>query len=400
MRKSLLAVAVLGAFAGSAMAADVTLYGIVDTGFRFDHVDYDGTKALDVTKDAPVLNKKTNNFSMKSGIQSGSRWGLKGAEELGNGYKVGFVLESGFDSDTGKGSSDGLFNRESTLWVSGGFGKVLFGRMGTLVYGAGSVSKIGMLSAFGTSWSTYVPQVQSTIAFTGGRQSNAIAYESPKFAGFVVRAQYGMGAEGSENKAASDRYAALSATYENGPLALFAAADRVIYGHKAGVDVDDSLTVTLGGNYDFGVAKVFGGAQYFDEVKASAFSGMFYNVYTVVADTEASAAAGADRFKAGTQFGKDSKLKGFGLNFSVSAPLCGGKAMAGVSYMDASEADSSKVSYDYTRYQIGVGYDYPLSKRTNLYAVASYGKDKLEYKDQETVKPSYASAMFGLRHKF
>lgn len=83
MQKTLAALAVCGAFAGSAMAADVTLYGILDTGVGYSHVDFDGQK------------EKTDNFSMMAGQASGSRWGLKGTEDLGNGLTVGFILESG-----------------------------------------------------------------------------------------------------------------------------------------------------------------------------------------------------------------------------------------------------------------------------------------------------------------
>lgn len=112
MKKTLAALAVLGAFAGSAMAADVTLYGLVDYGFSYEHVDGDTAD-----KDAQ------DTFQMKSGQNSGSRFGLKGTEDLGNGLKVGFVLENGFTADDGKmDNSDRLFGRESNLFVTGAFG--------------------------------------------------------------------------------------------------------------------------------------------------------------------------------------------------------------------------------------------------------------------------------------
>ena len=87
-KKSLVAVAVLGAAAFSAQAADVQLYGLVDYGFQYAEKDTGAGKA-------------THNFDMKSGMNSGSRFGLKGVEDLGNGYKVGFVLENGFNADDG-----------------------------------------------------------------------------------------------------------------------------------------------------------------------------------------------------------------------------------------------------------------------------------------------------------
>lgn len=127
MQKTLAALAVCGAFAGSAMAADVTLYGILDTGVGYSHVDFDGQK------------EKTDNFSMMAGQASGSRWGLKGTEDLGNGLTVGFILESGFESDTGANSSStAFFNRESSLYLQGGFGKIGFGRMGAFNNGQSS----------------------------------------------------------------------------------------------------------------------------------------------------------------------------------------------------------------------------------------------------------------------
>ena len=80
MKKTLAAVAVLGAFAGTAMAADVTLYGVIDEGLVYSHKKVDGVK--------------TDKLSLDSGNLAGSRFGLKGTEDLGNGYKVGFILEN------------------------------------------------------------------------------------------------------------------------------------------------------------------------------------------------------------------------------------------------------------------------------------------------------------------
>ena len=99
---------------------DVTLYGVVDLGLKYSHVDADqsGVDAVD-------------KLEMKSGSQSGSRFGIKGAEDVGNGLKVGFQLENGFDADTGSlGYNSRLFGREARVYLSGDFGEVAFGRMG------------------------------------------------------------------------------------------------------------------------------------------------------------------------------------------------------------------------------------------------------------------------------
>ncbi|MBQ9240335.1 MAG: porin [Duodenibacillus sp.] len=402
MKKSLLAVAVLGAFAGSALAADVTLYGVVDTGLEYT---YSKNKATNV---------KTHKFAEASGRQAGSRWGLKGVEDLGNGYSVGFILESGFNSDTGMGNTQ-LFNREASLSVSGPFGKLMAGRMGAVTQGTSSVGLLSRVNAFGTSYGTYVANA-SNILSAGAIRDNMLTYITPKFAGFQVYAQYAMGGEGIENKSnrtkkyaqdaktglyysttnvSADRYAALAATYENGPLNLLFAVDRIFYGHDAGVDMDDSLTVTFGGNYDFGVVKVFGAAQYFDEV-ALGDAGYNQSKLGTLSPTTGAFVEGT-----GTVDGAAYKVKGYALTVSASAPVAGGSLLASVGYKDAEQADSMKdTKFDFKRIRATVGYSYPLSKRTNVYAAAGFGQDKTEPKGGQTVKVNSATALFGLRHNF
>ena len=380
MKKTLAAVAVLGAFAGSALAADVQLYGIVDTGVGYNHVDVDG---LGDKQDIDT-------FQMKSGQASGSRWGLKGTEDLGNGLTVGFILEDGFSSDTGADSAP-MFNRESSLFIEGGFGKLAMGRMGSLNNGQSSWAKVGMINAFGTSdWGDYSVQVGNVMS-TAAQWDNMVAYQTPDFAGFKVYAQYGMGNtvtdyDSVENESSSDRYYALGATYNNGPFAAYFAVDSINYASwdnktDTGEDMDDSLTVTLGGSYDFEAVKVYLGAQYFDEVKLSNFKGVIK-------------AAGV---------GQSNKVKGYGISLTGDAPVLGGKAMFGIGYTDAESADSEDKSADVElqRYVVSVGYDYPFSKRTDVYAVASYMQDSWEDKmNKEDADPSAYTFYVGLRHRF
>lgn len=397
MKKTLAAVAVLGAFAGSALAADVQLYGIVDLGVGYNHVDVDGLKTSgDIDK-----------FEMKTGQASGSRWGIKGTEDLGNGLTVGFILEDGFNADDGS-ESGVMFNRESSLFLEGGFGKIAFGRIGSINNGQSSWAKVGMINAFGTSnWGGYSVQVGNMMA-TAAQWDNMIAYQTPDFAGFKVYAQYGMGNQlsdeyenadghlvdktyGVENESSSDRYYAIGLTYNNGPFAGYFAVDSINYSSVTGLtagtgdlefgDTDDSLTVTLGGSYDFEVVKVYLGAQYFDEVKLSGFGGAIKD-------------AGV---------GQSSKVKGYAVTLTGDAPLWGGKAMFGVGYTDAETADSQDLTQDvdFKRYVVSVGYDYPFSKRTDLYAIASYMQDNWEEnKAKVEGDPSAYTLYVGLRHRF
>lgn len=390
MKKTLAAVAVLGAFAGSALAADVQLYGIVDTGLQYVHGDTDSTSA----------NSDFDSFSMESGMASGSRFGFKGTEDLGNGLTVGFILEDGIKSDTGV-DDDVLFNRESSLFLQGGFGKVAFGRIGSFNGGVSSWAKYGVMSVFGTSWGDYSAQA-GTWAMGAGMWNNMIAYETPSFAGFKVFAQYGMGNQvkegspeklvGEENESSSDRYYAIGASYNNGPLSLYFAVDSInyaSYGASNDPNGDDSLTVTFGGNYDFEVVKLYAGAQYFDEIKTSKMKGIIQDV---------------DTFNSGdVKFA--SRMKGWSLGVSAGIPAAGGTIMVGAAYLDAEAADSQEAGLnkndELSRWIVSAGYDYPFSKRTDVYGVVTYNQDNLKFTgDHADQDPYMFGVMVGLRHKF
>mgnify|MGYP000646098939 FL=1 len=402
MKKTLVAVSVLGAFAGSALAADVQLYGILDTGVGYSHIDMDTSGVDDV-----------DSFEMKSGVGSGSRWGLKGTEDLGNGLTVGFILENGFDSDDGSEDSTGvMFNRESSLFLEGSFGKLAFGRMGALNSGQSSWSKVGMINAFGTSYGEFTAQASNVFSLAG-QWDNMIAYETPDFAGFKLFAQYGMGSNDNENESSSNRFYSLGVTYNNGPFAGYFAVDSINYKTAKfsqgewpnnGDDIDDSLTVTLGGSYDFDVVKIYLGAQYFDEVRLSSLGGVTNQIY---GDTTYD-----DRVT--TPINELLKFKGYGISLTGDAPLGGGTAMFGVGYLDAEAADSMdrvldishqrQTSIDIKRYVVSLGYSYPFSKRTDVYGVASYMKDQTDtgFSNGTTEEwdPSAYNIYVGLRHRF
>lgn len=386
MKKTLAAAAVLGAFAGSAVAADVTLYGLVDYGVRYQNLDAD-TAGVD----------KINKVDMKSGANSGPRFGLKGTEDLGNGVKVGFVLENGFAADTGAlGNSKRLFDREAQLFVDGSFGRVSFGRVGQLASANGSYGLLGVTGPFSTGYG----DATSGLKFVGAngftRFDNTITYMTPSFAGLTVYAQYSMDTDGAdevgvENESSSDRYYGIGAKFVAGGLTLVGVVDSINYatvGKNAVVqDMDDALTVTIGGNYDFQVAKVYFGGQYFDNAKAVASNNVTFDEKTkkVVIDKG---------YKLGT-LGAD----GWGLGLGVGVPVMGGTASAYAGYLDADSVDDSDASLK--RFTGAVGYSYTFSKRTSMYSTLSYTKD--EYKaaaNADKVKPTSVEAIVGLIHKF
>ena len=383
-KKSLAAVAVLAAFAGSAYAADVTMYGRVDLGLRFTNTDADKANVDDVNK-----------FEMVSGNYTGSRFGIKGEEDLGNGMKVGFVLENGFTADDGSFSTEGkLFDRQSSLHLKGSFGEVAFGRMGIMNSTAGTFG-IGQLSALGTGWGSVGDQNLIWGAGFTSRYDNMVTYATPEFAGAKVIAQYSFGKSHTptpddedkttqvEGKPTTDRYAGIGVTYNANNLALRAIVDTI--NKKSGdatpdvaakyKDVDDTVRVTVGGSYDFGVVKPFLAASYFKDGTVGTMAGVG---------------------------GNSGIYDGYGVMLGADAPLFGGTLNATVGYLKADQqgVEAGKKAEDIDRFIVGAGYEYKLSKRTVVYADAGYGQDDIDNKTNGGDKPSYFQAAFGMAHYF
>ena len=384
MQKKLIAVAVLGAcVAGSAFAANVDVYGRIDTGLSYVHYDETG------------LSDAKDTLSLDSGISSGNRWGLKGSEDLGNGYQVGFVLEGGFDADTGALGAGGIFAREATLRVSGPFGSIYAGRMGRIGSDAGSVGfYAGSVSPFGSGWGKMAGHFAVTANYDS-RYNNALAYVSPKVGPVTVYAQYTMG-NATENESGDDRLFSLGAQADFGALQVLGLVEYLNKKSVARTTVyddsqyDDSYTINLGGSYDFSVAKVFLAGQYFKA--APNYAGMKAN------------------------YAEDPRVlnnewrwsfDGFGVNVGATAPIGAGEFLVSAGYGKGDvnyNTQDAKISAD--AYIIQVGYTYPFSKRTNLYAGAGYMQTSMEdgftNTDNTTSDKDFKTTqvMFGLLHKF
>ena len=382
MQKKLIAVAVLGAcVAGSAFAANVDVYGRIDTGLSYVHYDETG------------LSDAKDTLSLDSGMSSGNRWGLKGSEDLGNGYQVGFVLESGFDADTGALGAGGIFGREATLRVSGPFGSIYAGRMGRIGSDAGSVGfYAGSVSPFGSGWGKMAGHFAVTANYDS-RYNNALAYVSPKVGPVTVYAQYTMG-NTTENESGDDRLFSLGAQADFGALQVLGLVEYLNKKSVAGTTVyddsqyDDSYTINLGGSYDFSVAKVFLAGQYFKA--APNYAGMKANYAKLVEGEE-------------WRYSFD----GFGVNVGATAPIGAGQFLVSAGYGKGDlNIDTKDAKRSADAYIIQVGYTYPFSKRTNLYAGAGYMltsmEDGITNTDSTTSDKDFKTTqvMFGLLHKF
>ena len=381
MKKSLLALALLGAFTASAFAEpSVTLYGRIDTGLVYTHKNLDNTAG------------STDTFSMDSGVTTGSRWGLKGSEDIGN-AKVGFVLESGFNSDDGtSGQNNRLFGREAQVNISGAYGTLYAGRLGSIASDNGTLGYLGDVSAFPSAYG-FVGNQQGSTGTAYGRYDNTLAYETPTFGGLQGAIMYSFKGDATvsdsnpkevanarENSGDADRYLAAGLRYKAGKAAVVLTGDMTMYSNDVNNvyhDVDNGYSFILGGNYDFGVAKVFAKATYFDNQVNVIDS------FSLIKDARALSTPQA------------LALKGWGAELGTNVPAFGGNFLAAVGYRDAKDVDDG--SYKFKRWNAAVGYTYAFSKRTNVYGLAGYAQEKANALDR---KASGAQVGFGLVHKF
>ena len=321
MKKSLIALAVLAA-SGVAMAqSSVTLYGVIDSGLTY-------------------VSGVDNVYGLtNAGGNVNSRLGFRGTEDLGNGLKANFNLESGFSPDDGTNYMPGqnglAFTRTATVGLAGSFGEVRLGRMLTSSYLA--VSRYDVFGDTGAG---------ASLAWNPGntgyapRAENAISYTSPNFSGFKIGAEYGFG---EQQKASDSRYVGIGATYDNGPLSLGLGVDRLNGDTQNNTQWDENQTTWhLGGSYNFGVAKLLG---FYKETKFK---------------------------ETGLNAGNDStKFKTFGLG--VTAPVgAAGEVRASYNHY----RDTATGLETYKADQLSLGYVHNLSKRTALYGTYAYLKNK------------------------
>ncbi len=336
MKKTIFALAALGAFAGAASAqTNVTIYGIADVGIQ--RVDTSTTEAR---------------WGLDSGIQSGSRLGFKGSESLGGGLAAIFTLENGFNIDSGALGQGGLlFGRQAWVGLSGGFGAVKFGRQLTPIFTA-----LDSIDPFGTGLTGDASGIAigGTTAAAPGfrpygvRMNNTINYSAPAIGGFNAQIAYGLGEVAGSTSAASQLGASIG--YANGPInAVFAYHDA---NNAAGTG--DSRTAMLGATYDFRVVK-------------------------------AHAAFAVNRDELGATRTGNSRNAMLG----VSAPIGAGTVLASYTRHD-DRLGAGTADADYW----GVGYTHNLSKRTNLYT--SYSR----LKNDAPAVPDVNWFNVGVRHKF
>lgn len=352
MKKTLIALAVLAASGTAFAQSTVTLYGVVDMGYNTTKLSTGST-----------INAKTAGIAA---IQSGSRLGFKGTEDLGGGLKANFTVEMGIDPTEARldSATSGLFNRQSFVGLEGGFGVLNIGRQYTLIHGIQGAMDPNV-NAIQAGW---LPGLTNSV-----RSDDTIAYTSPSFSGFTASVATSMA--GSETSTAAGATKAgdatsIGATYTSGPLSVRVVSETIkrtalsvtVPGATAATALSDAFAdrkaTSFGASYDLGVAKL-----------------SYLN-------TSAKAGSAADNAKATTS------------NFGVSVPM--GALTLNASVSNAKMTDTGTTIGKANGFMLGASY--ALSKRTNAYAFLG----EAEYKP--TGAPAnngkHSTMAMGLRHTF
>lgn len=313
---------------------------------------------------------------VNSGGMTTSYFGFKGSEDLGGGLKAEMVLSGFLQADTGvsgRFGGDNLFSRDASVGLSGGFGKVQLGRAV-----APSFLPSILFNPFGDSFAfsplllhAYVPSgafgartwAASNAADTGW--SNQIVYSTPSFGGLKANVHYQFG-EIAGNSGVKN--VGVNLLYFNGPLGLSAFYHDIQASNpNPGAAVLDA-TVTpvnyrsinrqkayfVGSSYNFNAAKLFATYQ--------------------ISDNDTATAA---------------VMKDKTFSLGLSAPAGNGDVLLGYAN---TKRTGSLVGADLKRDTVSIGYDYKLSKRTDLYTVLM--SDKISSASRA------GSFGAGIRHRF
>jgi len=364
MRKSLLALAVIGSFASVAHAqSSVTIYGIIDASVAYN------------SKVATGVGSATGSRAgVDSGAIKGSRLGFKGSEDLGGGLKALFNLENGFNVDTGAAAQNGtLFGRTATVGLSGNFGAVLLGRQKDFLDDIAAFTTVDDLG--GMVSNVHAKDLDRT---NGERVNNSIRYNTPNVNGFYGSVIYGFG-ENAGSASTGQSYG-IGGAYANGPfgvgLAYFQAKKAgTAAGSIAGSDVNSSAattcssgaanigstclkTWTLAASYQLGAAKLHGSWSQVKLPLAQAGSAASFSAASAASFTADSTA----QFAVGGVNNDKTNIFDVGVNYALTPAL---SLLASVQYARVGFVNAG----DGKMTQLNLGAKYALSKRTSLYGV-------------------------------
>ena len=384
MKKNLIALAIFGAFSGAALAqSNVTLYGVIDVGYS----------ASD-----PETGSKIDGIN--SGIQSGNRWGIRGSEALSPNLNAVFTIEGGFSLDTGTlsqataacagvpipgaqpqnsavcggATQNRIFGRQAWGGLAGNWGTAVAGRLASFSSGTGSFDMFGQVDPFGTGFSGMGGLVFSSAGGSGSplRMDNSVLYQSPTWGGFRFGTGYSFNASGGENA-------------NNNVDIWFSGVSFAMGPFWAGVTYDvfdipgastDQKNLQLGATFDLKFLKIHAGYAKEDDQRVFNTLGI-----TSGADADAWMVGVSIPLFGGSLFGSYQDYDGDPVTLAVPVPV-----------------PPAAPTVDERDMKIwAIGYTYPLSRRTNLYA--AYGDNDAEKSINNTAFDRKVYSI-GIRHLF
>jgi len=338
-----LPVAALGMAAGAAHAqSSVTLYGTIDTSITYIHHAAGGDNQWSLGNSA-------------NGNLSGTRWGLKGAEDLGGGLKAIFQLENGFNPSNGAlGQGGRIFGRQAFVGLSSEqYGSLTLGRQYDPLIDL--VQGITADNYFGSAFATPGDVDNYDNSF---RVNNSVKYTTPLWNGLQAVAMYSFGGVAGATGAEQSYSAALA--YTNGPLSLaggyFHAANSAA---SAGLRTDTGWTSTSDGTFDGPINLGYASASSLSIARVAGQYVLGPFTFGLGYSNARYAPDGSSLFFSTQKYNTG---QGF-LNYQAAPAL-----LLGLGYSYTHGNGDTTATY----HQVSVGADYSLSKRTDLYMTAAW----------------------------
>ncbi|WFN14869.1 porin [Burkholderia contaminans] len=381
--KSLLALLVAGTVCAPAFAqSSVTLYGIIDAGITYVNNSHG-----------------SGQVAAQSGVAQGSRWGMKGSEDLGGGMKAIFQLENGFNVFNGKLGQGGLeFGRQAYVGLTGdAWGTLTLGRQ------YDPIVDIVQPTSMNGNWGALFSHANDIDNMNNGfRVNNAIKYVTPTFSGVSGEVMYALGGVAGHTSQKSTIAAGLS--YSNGPANLGAAyfyakdpAQQFVDGNFGTNNYADNSMLMAGASNGMGAFGYIGAPTSMRVIAA----GGTYAIGPALLGLNYSNARYTDATGVTGNTAVFNNYEAWG-QYNVTAAAT---VAAGYTFTQGSiGVNQAKPKY----HQVNLLADYRLSKRTDLYLMGVYqraaGGAMADIYDGfpagESSTTSQVAARVGIRHKF
>jgi len=353
MKKTLMVAALTGVFATAAQAqSSVTLYGLIDAG-----ITYTNNQRTSATSGSGSVQET-------SGSVNGSRWGLRGSEDLGGGLKAIFTLENGFGINNGTLKQNSReFGRQAFVGLaSDQYGSVTLGRQYDSV-----VDFVGPLALTGTGYggTQFAHPYDNDNLDNSFRINNSVKYTSADYAGFKFDALYGF--SNDAGGFANNRAYSLGGTYTYGGLNV-AAAYLQLNNNVTGLTAPSATSNSSGAvasdnTFEAGRQQTWGaGVNYAFGPAVAGF------VYT---QTNLNQAVGITASNSGTSNGLSlGGGSGHFQNFELNGRYALTPALSLAAAYTYTQASFAGVRPKWNQFNLQT--DYALSKRTDVYLQGVY----------------------------